>query len=113
MRFSVTSVDYAPDDLYEQTPFSATVLRQIPGSDRPDYFLAQLDRPLKWKTEKEESSVTHIVVTPRWVGGALSSAMRTTPVNIAYVTDLSVLQDAKLDFKKCHYSAIGTADGIG
>jgi hypothetical protein len=38
MNIKVTDVDYAPDDLRGQTPFTARILRQIPGSDRPDYF---------------------------------------------------------------------------
>lgn len=113
MRLSITSVDHAPAELDAQTPFTATILRQLPGRDRPDYFLAALDRPLKWKTDAGETAITHLVLCARWVGGALSPSMRDTPVNIAYVTDASLLEDAKLDFKKCFYAAIGTADGIG
>jgi len=111
MRFIVTSVDYAPDDLHSQTPFRGSILRKIPGPDRPDYHLAQLDSPLKWKKEGEEVPVSHIVLAARWVGGVLTESMRYTPVNIAYVTDLSVLKDERLDFAKCHYCAVGIADG--
>ena len=108
MRFSVTSVDGA-EDFDGALPFKGTILRQLPGSDRPDYFLAVLDTPFIWK--KEKKLISHIVICARWVGGVLSATMSHTPVDIAYVTDESVLSDAKLDFQKCYYAAIGVADG--
>jgi hypothetical protein len=108
MRFSVTSVDGA-EDFDASLPFKGKILRQLPGSDRPDYFLAALDTPFTWK--KEKKLISHIVICARWVGGVLSATMSHTPVNIAYVTDESVLSDAKLDFTKCYYAAIGVADG--
>jgi hypothetical protein len=111
MRFVITSVDYAPDELNDQTPIRGRILRQIAGPDRPDYHVAELDRQLKWKKEGAEVSVTHIVLTARWVGGVLAPTMKHTPVNIAYVVDQSVLSDALLDFGKCAYTAIGVADG--
>lgn len=110
MRFVITSVDHAPDELYEQTPIRGRILRPIPGPDRPDYHVAVLDQPLRWK-KKEEASVSHIILAARWVGGVLTSTMRHTPVNIAYVVDPAVLTDGTLDFKKCSYVAIGVADG--
>lgn len=111
MRFTITSVDYAPEELYAQGPIRGGVLRQIPGPDRPDYFVAQLDQPLKWNCGKEEVGVSHLVLAVRWAGGVLTSTMKHTPVNIALVLDLSVLTDAKVDFQKCHSLAIGVADG--
>ncbi len=110
MNVKVTSVDYAPDELHGRTPFTARVLRQIPGPDRPDYFLAELSQPLTWKRDSAEISVSHLVLCARWVGGIIAPGATHTPVNIAYVVDPSVLNDTKLDFAKCHYSAIGVAD---
>jgi hypothetical protein len=111
MRFSITSVDYAPDELYHEVPIRGRVLRQIPGRDRPDYFLAKLDRPLRWKREGDDRLVTHIILAARWAGGVLTPTMRHMPVGIAYVVDRSLLSDAKLDFEKSQYIAIGVADG--
>ena len=108
MRFSVTSVDGA-EDFDGVLPLKGKILRQLPGPDRPDYFLAALDVPFTWK--KEKKIISHIVIGARWVGGVLSATMSHTPVNIAYVIDASVLTDAKLDFQKCYYAAIGVADG--
>jgi hypothetical protein len=112
MEIRVTSVDYAPDDLYEQAPFTAKVLRKLPGPDRPDYWLAELAKPIRWASDGRASNITHLVLAARWVGGAIVSGMRNTPVNIAYVTDTSVLEDSQLDFKKCAYVAIGVADAL-
>lgn len=108
MRFSITSVDGA-EDFDGALPMKGTVLRQLPGPDRPDYFLAALDSPFMWQREKK--IISHIVLAARWVGGVLSTTMSHTPVNIAYVTDDSVLSGTKLDFAKCYYAAIGVAEG--
>lgn len=111
MRFTITSVDQAPEELYTQTPLHGRFLRQIEGPDRPDYFIAELDRPIVWKKDGGDVSVTHLILTARWVGGVLSPTMVNTPVNLAYVVDESVLADSKLDFGKCFDAAIGVADG--
>ncbi len=111
MRFVITSVDHAPDELHEQTPIRGRILRPIPGPDRPDYHVAVLDQPLRWKNEGGEVSISHIILAARWVGGVLTPTMRHTPVNIAYVVDNAVLTDGALEFKKCAYVAIGVADG--
>lgn len=111
MRFLITSVDYAPDELNEQTPFRGRILRRISGPDRPDYHIAELDQPLKWKKNETEVNITHIVLAARWVDGILGPMMKHTPVNIAYIVDQTVLSDEVLDFEKCFYCAIGVAEG--
>jgi hypothetical protein len=108
MRFAITSVDMA-EDFDGALPLTGKILRQLPGPDRSDYFLAALDAPFTWK--KEKKVISHLVLCARWVGGVLSPSMSHTPVNIAYVTDESALSDEKLDFRKCYYAAIGVADG--
>lgn len=111
-RIRVNDVDYAPDELYEQTPFEATLLREVAGPDRSDYYLAQLAKPLRWVKDGNNAEVTHIVLAAHWVGGKIDATMRQTPVNIAYVVNSEALSDTKLDLHKCAYVAIGTADAI-
>jgi len=108
MRFSVLHLDGA-EDFDGALPLKGQILRQLPGPDRADYFLAVLDTPFSWK--KEKKIISHIIICARWVGGVLSATMSSTPVNIAFVTDESVLTDERLDFLKCYYAAIGAADG--
>jgi hypothetical protein len=109
MRILVKDVDYAPADLYEQTPFEATLIRQIEGPDRPDYWLASLAKPIRWSNEGVETSIHHLVLAARWVGTRIGYGMNNLPVNIAYVVDESVLNDSRLNLDKCKYVAIGTA----
>jgi len=110
MNVKVTSVDTGPEELYAQAPFTARVLRQIPGPDRPDYLLAELSQPLTWSRGTSQVPVSHLVLCTRWVGGVVKPGATHIPINIAYVVDSSVLNDAMLDFAKCFYSAFGTAD---
>lgn len=112
MRVKISSVDYAPDELYAQTPFEAVLIREIPGTDRPDYWLAVLATPLRWLRNGVETSVTHLVLAARWQGTRIGRGMSRMPVGIAYVVDESLLNDARLDFGKCEYVAIGVADDL-
>ncbi len=88
------------------------MIRQIPGTDRLDYWLAELDRPVTWRRGDRERRITHLVVCSRHEGTAISEDMVGLLIGIAYVNDQSVLGDVALDFGKCQYVAIGTADTI-
>jgi hypothetical protein len=112
MKINVTSVDHAPPELESQTPFQLELLKKIPGSDRPDYWLAVAAQPIRWLREGREMQVTHIIVSARWQGTQIESGMGQIPIGIAYVTDNSVVNDSFLDFKKCAYVAIGSAEEL-
>jgi len=43
----------------------------------------------------------------RWEGTTIASGATHLPLGIAYVTDMSLLNDLELDFEKCRYVAIG------
>ena len=109
MRLTVTSVDYAPEDLYGQVPITIDLIRQIPGDDRPDYWLGTLARPIRWVVNDQTQEVTHVVVGARLEGRMIAAGLQGLPINIAYVTDQSVLDDAHLDFLKSAYKPVGTA----
>jgi hypothetical protein len=112
MRVRITSVDYAPDELYEQTPFEAVLIRELPGPDRPDYWLAALPRPLRRLQGGVETEVTHVVLAARWKGTRIGGGMWGLPVKILYVVEESALSDPILDYGKCEYVAIGAADEV-
>ena len=42
MQLTITVVDHAPADLYGQVPLTIELLRETPGTDRPDYWLGEL-----------------------------------------------------------------------
>jgi hypothetical protein len=109
MRFSITKLDHRSEDLDGSYPVRGEILRQIPGPDTPNYFLAALDAPFIWK--KGNKRITHLIIGARMVGGVLSPAMRGLPINIGYMTDDSLLSDSKFSFAKGHFAAIGFADG--
>ncbi len=112
MKLSVFAVDYAPGELHEQTPFEIKLLRQIPGSDRPDYWLGELTNQLRWIKDNHERFITHVVVASRWVGTTIEPKVKDLPIGISYVLDSSILTDEQLDFDKCAYVAIGIAHEI-
>ena len=114
MKINVTSVDHAPPELEGQTPFQLEVLRKISCDDRRDrdYWIAVATQPLRWVRENQEVLVTHVLVVARWQGTQIGPGMRQMPINISFVTELSLLEDAILDLEKCAFVAIGTADEL-
>jgi hypothetical protein len=113
LDFEISDVDSAPEDLPDQTPFTATLLRRMPGKDRPDYWLARLTKPLRWEQPTgPPRPVTHLIISSRYEGTTVTEEMNGLVVGIAYVTDDSLLEDESLDFEKCRYVAIGTASTI-
>ncbi len=108
MQLTVTDVDYAPDELYEQVPFTVSLLREMPGSDRPDYWLGVLHSPLRWVThEGETREVTHLLIAARYVGERIRPGAHELTIGISYVTDQTLLEDARFDWTKIAYVAIG------
>ena len=113
MELTITGVDYAPEELHEQTPLVVKLLRVIPGDDRPDYWLGELKTPVRWIDQNHEKQITHVILAARWEGTRIEPNVKDLPVGIAYVTDMSLLNDQRLDFKKCVYVAIGFSQETG
>ena len=104
-KLHVTSVDYAPEELHDQVPLVFELLREIPGSDRPDYWIGKCKTPIQWIEGNKE--ITHVVIAARWQGTRIEPYVKNLPIGISYVLDESVLTDETLDFNKCSYVAIG------
>jgi len=113
MELTITSVDYAPEELHDQTPIVVKLLREMPGDDRPDYWLGEVKSPIKWIHENRKKEITHLILAARWEGTRIEPNAKDLPVGIAYVTDQSLLNDSKLDFAKCSYVAIGVSHETG
>lgn len=113
MELTIVSVDYAPHELEEQTPIVVKLLREIPGDDRPDYWLGKVKIPIRWIYHNQEREITHLVLAARWEGTTIEPKVRDLPVGIAYVTDITLLDDQHLDFNKCEYVAIGFSHETG
>jgi len=113
MQLTVKGVDYAPKELSEQVPFEVRLLRQMPGSDRPDDWLGSVTPSLRWVVDGVEREVTHVVLASRYVGQAIRPGAVDLVVGISYVTDPSLLDDVQLTLAKCAYVAIGVCRESG
>jgi hypothetical protein len=112
MELLVSSVDYNPPELAEQVPFKLTSLREFPGPDRPDYWLAASEPPLRWIDHHNERYVDNVVICARWDGAQIAPGLAILPINISYVVDKAQLVEPELSFGKCRYVAIGIASDI-
>ena len=108
-KLSITSVDLGPEELKGQTPLLIELLREMPGPDRPDYWLGRAVNPIRWIEGGVERQITHVVVASRLPNTRIESRVENLPVGIAFVIDMSQLEDEALDFAKCKYIAIGVA----
>ena len=111
MRLAIDNID-GPRDLADKAPVIVDLVRQIPGPDRPDYWIAALERPLSVAVDGHDREVTHLILSARWVGTAIAPGMKHTPVGVAYAIEGSLLTDEQLSFAKCRYVAIATASDI-
>ena len=112
MKIKISSVDYAPSDLYDQIPFEAEIIRRIPGPDRPDYWLAKLTKPLLWHNNGKHNNISLVILSTRFAGVEMMVGIQDCAFGIAYVVDDSVINDKHLKFIKCEYVAIGIGDDV-
>jgi hypothetical protein len=126
--FVITRLDVGPDELAAVLPLRARVIRVMPGSDRPDYVLCFVERPIPFRppagfdlSRVHPQSLTRdargdlvaiqgIVICTRLVGDNFRGGMKDLAVNIAYVIDNTLTRDAQLDFAKVEFAAIGFID---
>jgi hypothetical protein len=123
---SITRFDDAPRELEWQLPLQGELYRLIPGPDRPDYSLLVLERPLHFypapgfemdrvaadsrvedRRGRPMVRVHALLVCSRFVGQQLAPGMRDLAITIAYVLDISLAQDAVVDFAKVEVAARG------
>jgi len=109
MELTVTSVDYAPPELDDQVPFKIKLLCMLPGPDRPDYWIGEMVKPLKWINDNHEKQIKTVIVCARWQGTKIEPLVQNLPINIAYITDPSQLTNSSIDFSKSKFVAIGFA----
>jgi restriction system protein len=55
MQLTITSIDYALEDLYDQVPIVVDLIRQLPGDDRPDYWIGAPQVP-EFRTRSRTSA---------------------------------------------------------
>lgn len=125
-KVRITRFDDGPDELTWQLPVTGELYRLMPGPDRPDYSFMLLERPLLFypsegmdvdrvgderfvedRRGRRMIEVHALLLTARFVGQQLHPGMVELPVNVAYVLDQSLAQDASVDLAKIAYAAVG------
>lgn len=96
------NMDNGPENLEKQLPVTIKIIRQIPGPDRPDYWLAECKKPISWQGKP----ITHLIVANWLTGHKIQHGMGSVPLCVSYVTDISQLKDKRVDFNKGVYVAI-------
>jgi hypothetical protein len=112
MQLALRSVAFKTGDKSDDVPLTVTLVRQIPGPDRPDYWLGTLARPFHWtsSTEPKTYDIEHLVLATQWEETTVRPGVTRLPVGIAFVVDSSLIDDRELDLDKIRYVALGIAD---
>jgi hypothetical protein len=112
MRLSIDSFDCAFVEIEKAAPIQVLLLRQLPGRDRSDYWLGQLEIPLQVPISGEPQTVTYVIVASRWVGHPIRPGILGVPINLAFVLDESQVDEETVNFSKSRFVAIGSADEV-
>ena len=112
MDLRLRSVAFKTGDKSDDVPLKVTLLRQIPGPDRPDYWIGALEKPFQWISGSEPGAfnITHLILATQWEETSVRPGVTRLPVGIAFVVDPSLLDDRELDLDKIRYVALGIAD---
>jgi hypothetical protein len=109
LRLRVDQLDFADEALVAQAPFGCMYERVLRAPDGDDnYVLFRLDVPI----ESKERQVHHVVLGARFVGTRIQAGVRDLAVNIALVTDDSVLKASTYRFEQGNFAAVGSATDI-
>lgn len=107
----ISDILKGPEELSYQLPIQAKILRKIPGKDRPDYYIVELEKSVVWIDQNKgiNAEVNYFVVGTKKKSHTIANDMKNVLLAIAYVRDESVIDDSKLDFNKISYVADGRA----
>ncbi|WP_018127417.1 hypothetical protein [Balneola vulgaris] len=113
-NIEISNVEKGPKELMLQLPIQAEVVKQLPGKDRPDYFLAKLESPVLWvdKARGINLEISYMVICSKFKGQKIDNGMKDLKIAIAYVIDDSIINDNLLSLKKLKYVAIGDATAL-
>ncbi|HEX7314370.1 MAG TPA: hypothetical protein VF297_10630 [Pyrinomonadaceae bacterium] len=111
MRVKITVDGFTPEELCNQTPLEAVLLREIVAGR--GYWVAALAKPIRlFHCGAAESLINQVILEARWMGGRIGRGMRDMPVNIKYVVDESVWTGEWFDIGKCASLAEGWVTDI-
>lgn len=88
-------------------PLRVDLLHPLLSDDGSEYWLGSLEQPILYQKDGQSVDVRHAVVAPGWAGTSFHHAFEGGRVNLAYVTDNTLLNDAKMSFAKVDYVAFG------
>lgn len=129
-RFVISTLRVGPEGLREQLPVIGATVDVRTGPDGQGYFYTRLDDPIKHRTDTHLDTrncspellgyddagpflwVSDIVMRPSIPGEQPHFGMQAFPVDLAFVIDLSLLDDPGIDFAKILPIATAEIDDI-
>ncbi len=105
LEIEIYSTDSGPEELEQLLPLKVKCLKRFSSEDGSDYVLSELSEPINWKG----SGTKHLVVGARLVGQKIEKGISSLSVNIAVVTDSSLIKNQTIDFDKADFAAVGMA----
>lgn len=109
MQVTITAVD-TPSELDEQVPIVVDLIRQVAGSDRPDYWLGRPRKAIVWQSRTGPREIDQVTLASRHVGRPIVAGARGLLVGLGYVLEPGAIDGDRVDLRKIHYAEIATVD---
>lgn len=106
MKLLISSVDTGPDELTSALPINARLVRQLPGPDRPDYWLVQIVSPLSLQVRGKQIECKHAVIAARFFGYSLDLPTVSIAIGFAIVVDDAQIIEPEVKFQYIEYLAV-------
>lgn len=108
MIVEIHNFDGNPPPQGASEPMRVTLVWRFSTSpDGSEYWLAEPVAPISYLTrDGEDITVTHVILGPGWVGQTFQAGFEGR-VNLAYVTDPSLVDQEAIEFSKADYVAFG------
>ena len=109
MKFKLKTVDSGEAFLQNQLPANVVIIRQIPGHDTDNYWLAKLDEAIV----RNDKKICYLIVCTVFEDEVLTCVGRKNiGLNVARIIDESILYDDFMDFEKAYHIGRCIADQI-
>lgn len=106
--YRVSRIEDGPQEFHDAMPVYGRIFDKLEHQDGSEYYLSELLSPIQSKGR----TIRYAVIGARFEGSAIGPNMTDLPINAAYVTDESLLEERHMDFDKGEFMGIAEVTDV-